>query len=182
MNIFVARLNYETTDDGLLNAFEAFGEVTSAKVIMDRDTGRSRGFGFVEMPNDEEGHAAIEALNESDLDGRTIAVKESSPREQRGGGGNRGGGGGYGGGGNRGGGGGYGGGGNRGGGGGYGGGGNRGGGGGGGRYDRDRGGSSYDRDRGSSYDRNSRRTDDRDRGSSYDRNSRRSDSYDNDRY
>jgi RNA recognition motif-containing protein len=176
MNIFVARLNYETTDDGLLQAFEVFGEVSSAKVIMDRDTGRSRGFGFVEMPNDDEGNAAIEALNESDLDGRTIAVKESAPREPRGGGGGRGGYGGGGGGGR----GGYGGGGGRGG---YG-----GGGGGRGGYDRDRGGSSYDRDRGSSYDRNSRRTDDRDRGSSYDRNSRRTDdrdrrsSYDNDRY
>lgn len=162
MNIFVARLNYATTDDLLLETFAAYGEVSSAKVIMDRDTGRSRGFGFVEMPNDEEGNAAIAALNESELDGRTIAVKEAEPRERRGGGGggggyNRGGGGGY----NRGG-GGYGGGGgggyNRGGGGGgY----NRGGGGGG--YNRGGGGgSSYDRDRRSSYDRDRR-------SSSYDR-------------
>lgn len=136
MNIFVAKLNYATTDDELRAAFEAFGEVSSAKVIMDRETGRSRGFGFVEMPDDEAGNAAIQDLDGSELDGREIAVKESEPREKRGGGGR----GGYGGGG--GGRGGYGGGGGRGG---YGGGGGgRGGygGGGGGGYGR----SSYDRD------------------------------------
>ena len=87
MNIFVAKLNYATTDDGLREAFEAFGEVTSAKVIMDRETGRSRGFGFVEMANDDEGRAAIEDLDGSEIDGREIAVKESEPREKRGGGG-----------------------------------------------------------------------------------------------
>ncbi|PSR12522.1 MAG: RNA-binding protein, partial [Bacteroidetes bacterium] len=92
MNIFVARLNYATTDEGLLAAFEAYGEVSSAKVITDRDTGRSRGFGFVEMVNDDEGNAAIEGLNESELDGRTIAVKASEPREKRSGGGGGGGG------------------------------------------------------------------------------------------
>jgi RNA recognition motif-containing protein len=140
MNIFVAKLNFATTNDGLRQAFEAFGEVTSASVITDRESGRSKGFGFVEMANDGEANAAIEALNETELDGRTIAVKKAEERENRGGGGggNRGGGGGYGGGGNRGGGGGgY----DRGGsGGGYGGGGggNRGGGGGG--YDRGGGG------------------------------------------
>jgi cold-inducible RNA-binding protein len=134
MNIFVAKLNYATSSDALREAFEQFGEVTSASVIMDRETGRSKGFGFVEMANDNEGAEAINALDGSDFDGATIAVKKAEPRESRGGGGgNRGGGGGFGGGGgNRGGGGGYGGGGgNRGGGGGYGGGGgNRGGGGG----------------------------------------------------
>ncbi len=145
MNIFVAKLNFATNNDGLRQAFEAFGEVTSASVITDRESGRSKGFGFVEMANDGEANAAIEALNETELDGRTIAVKKAEERENRGGGGggNRGGGGGYGGGGNRGGGGGYGGGGggNRGGGG-Y----DRGGGGGGG-YDRggSGGGGGYDR-------------------------------------
>jgi|OM-RGC.v1.018849056 hypothetical protein len=95
MNIFVAKLNYATTDDGLREAFEAFGEVTSAKVIMDRETGRSRGFGFVEMANDDEARNAIQDLDQSELDGREIAVKESEPREKRGGGGyGRGGGGG----------------------------------------------------------------------------------------
>lgn len=146
MNIFVAKLNFDTDEHGLRDAFEAYGEVTSVKVIMDKFTGRSKGYGFVEMADDMEGDAAIEALNESELDGRTIVVKKSEPRERndRGGygGGNRGGG--YGGG-NRG--GGYGGG-NRGG---YGGG-NRGGGGYGGG---NRGGGGY----GSSYDRDNRRND-----------------------
>jgi RNA recognition motif-containing protein len=130
MNIFVAKLNYDTSSDALREAFEQFGTVDSASVVTDRETGRSKGFGFVEMPNDGEATAAINALEGSDLDGRTIAVKKAEPRENRSSGG-----GGYGGG-NRGGGGGYGGGGNRGGGGGYGGGGNRGGGG----YDDNRGG------------------------------------------
>ena len=124
MNIFVASLNFSSTDDDLQRLFEQFGQVDSAKVILDRETGRSRGFGFVEMPNDDEANAAIEALNDSDFEGRNIIVKEARPREERGGGGggfNRGGGGGgYGGGGR----GGYGGGGDRGG---YGGGGGRGG-------------------------------------------------------
>lgn len=132
MNIFVAKLNYDTQEEDLRAAFEQFGEVTSCTIVFDKMMNRSKGFGFVEMANDEEGRAAIRELNESELDGRTIVVKEAEPRESRGGGGggyggNRGGGGGYGGGGNRGGGGYGGGGGNRGGGGGYGG--NRGGGG-----------------------------------------------------
>lgn len=126
MNIFVAKLSFDTQDDDLREAFEQYGIVDSAKIIMDQSTGRSKGFGFVEMPNDDEALNAIEGLDNSDLDGRTIVAKKAEDRENRGGGGggNRGGGGGYGGGG-----GGYGGG-NRGGGGGYGGGGNRGGGGG----------------------------------------------------
>ena len=132
MNIFVAKLNYDTIEDDLRAAFEQFGEVSSCSIAHDKMSGRSKGFGFVEMSNDDEAQNAIEALNETDLDGRTIVVKKAEPRESRDsgggrggyGGGNRGGGGGYGGGGNRGGGGGYGGGGgNRGGGGGYGGGG-----------------------------------------------------------
>jgi cold-inducible RNA-binding protein len=130
MNIFVAKLNYDTAQEDLQAAFEEFGAVSSCSIAFDKFTGRSKGFGFVEMPNDEEAQKAIEAMDESEFDGRTIVVKQAEPRENRpsGGGGNRGGGGGFGGG-NRGGGGGYGGGGggNRGGGGG---GGNRGGGGG----------------------------------------------------
>jgi cold-inducible RNA-binding protein len=94
MNIFVAKLNFATTNDGLRQAFEAFGEVTSASVITDRESGRSKGFGFVEMANDGEANAAIEALNETELDGRTIAVKKAEERENRGGGGGYGGGGG----------------------------------------------------------------------------------------
>ena len=129
MNIFVAKLSFSTDSAGLLSAFEQFGEVTSANVIMDRETGRSKGFGFVEMADDKEGEAAISALDNTDLDGNTIVVKKAEPRESRGGGGggfNRGGGGGGGGFNRGGGGGGYGGGGgNRGSGGGYGGGGNR---------------------------------------------------------
>lgn len=88
MNIFVAKLNYDTTSETLQQTFEAFGEVTSAKVIFDRDTGRSKGFGFVEMSDDEEGQSAIDALDQSELDGRTIVVKKARPREDnRGGGG-----------------------------------------------------------------------------------------------
>jgi len=125
MNIFVAKLSFDTDEHGLREAFEEFGAVDSCKIIMDKFSGRSKGFGFVEM-SDEEGQAAIDGLDGSNLDGRDIVVKVAEDRGSRGGGGGRrGGGGGYGG--NRGG-GGYG-------GGGYGGGGGRGGyGGGGGRY------------------------------------------------
>lgn len=86
MNIFVARLNYDTRESDLQYAFEEFGAVDSAKIIMDRGTGRSKGFGFVEMPDDEEAREAINALNEQDLDGRSIVVKEAEPRGNRGGG------------------------------------------------------------------------------------------------
>ena len=130
MNIFVAKLNFSTDSAALREAFEQFGEVEAANVIMDRETGRSKGYGFVEMNDDKEGDAAISSLDGSEIDGNTIVVKKAEPRETRGGGGGgRSGGFGGGGGGNRGGGGGYGGG---------GGGGNRGGGGGGGGYDRPR--------------------------------------------
>ena len=96
MNIFVAKLNFDTQESDLRNAFEAYGEVDSVKIIMDKFTGRSKGFGFVEMPNEEEGKAAIDGLNDQDFDGRTIVVKVAQPRENRGNGGyNRGGGGGY---------------------------------------------------------------------------------------
>lgn len=95
MNIFVAKLNFSTRSEGLQEVFERFGEVESANVIMDRETGRSKGFGFVEMPNDAEGQAAIQALDGTELDGSTIVVKKAEPRENRSGGGNSGGGGGF---------------------------------------------------------------------------------------
>ncbi|MCO5124083.1 MAG: RNA-binding protein [Rhizobacter sp.] len=131
--LYVGNLAYGVRDDELQQAFAQYGSVTSAKVMMDRETGRSKGFGFVEMGTDAEAQAAINGMNGQALEGRAIVVNEARPREERpggfGGGGRSGGGGGYGGGG-----GGYGGGGGRsGGGGGYGGGGGGYGGGGGGR-------------------------------------------------
>lgn len=98
--IFVGGLSYGTTSDGLQQAFEAIGPVASAEVCTDRETGRSRGFGFVEMQNEADTATAIEQLNGTDLDGRTLTVNEARPRAERGGGG--GGRGGYGGGGGRG--------------------------------------------------------------------------------
>ena len=88
MDIYCGNLAYATTDDGLKAAFAAFGEVTSARVVTDRMTGRSKGFGFVEMPNRDQAQAAIDALNGKELDGRPIRVNESQPkpREQRRGG------------------------------------------------------------------------------------------------
>jgi RNA recognition motif-containing protein len=127
MNLYIGNLSWTITDNELQDTFEAYGEVASCKIVKDKMTNRSKGFAFVEMPNDAEANAAISALNGQDLKGRAISVNEARPREERpqggGGGGYRGGGGG----GNRGGGGGYGGGGggNYGGGGGYGGGRNR---------------------------------------------------------
>jgi len=129
MNIYVGNLSWSMTDDDLMNLFTEHGTVTSAKILKDKMNGRSKGFGFVEMEDDEAAKAAIAALNEIEVQGRKLIVNESQPRAEGdrpkrsfgGGGGGRGG---YGGGG-----------GNRGGGGGYGGGGNRGGGGGG--YNRD---------------------------------------------
>ena len=109
MNIFVSNLSFQVQDQDLLEIFAEYGEVSSAKVITDKFSGRSRGFGFVEMSNDEEAKKAIQELDQAEVDGRTISVAEAKPREQRperksfgggGGGGNRGGsGGGYGGGG-----------------------------------------------------------------------------------
>ncbi len=86
MNLYVGNLSYGTTDDDLRNHFSQWGEVTSAKVIKDRETGRSRGFGFVEMGSKEEGQAAIEGSNGSDFQGRPLKVNESQPRERTGGG------------------------------------------------------------------------------------------------
>jgi RNA recognition motif-containing protein len=94
MNIFVGNLSYNSDDNSLRAAFEAFGEVSSARVISDRETGRSRGFAFVEMPNAAEGQAAIQALDGRDLDGRQVKVNEARPKEEGGGRDSRGGGGG----------------------------------------------------------------------------------------
>lgn len=87
MNIYCGNLAYAVTSDDLRQAFEAFGEVTSASVITDRDSGRSKGFGFVEMANDAEGNAAIEALNGTDMKGRPVRINEARPRTDGGGGG-----------------------------------------------------------------------------------------------
>lgn len=83
MNLFVAKLSSSTTGEDLQELFSAHGEVTSAKVIVDRETGNSKGFGFVEMANEEEAKAAIAALNETELDGKEIVVKEANDREER---------------------------------------------------------------------------------------------------
>jgi RNA recognition motif-containing protein len=83
MNIFVAKLSFDTQDAGLREAFENFGEVKSAKVIMDNYTGRSKGFGFVEMNDHAEASSAIRSLNDTELDGRTIVVKQAEERGQR---------------------------------------------------------------------------------------------------
>ncbi|MES9845180.1 MAG: RNA-binding protein [Candidatus Sedimenticola sp. PURPLELP] len=83
MNIYVGNLSYDMTDDELRDAFAEFGAVDSAKIIMDRDTGRSKGFGFVEMPNQSEGEEAVKALNEKEMGGRNLRVNEARPREDR---------------------------------------------------------------------------------------------------
>ena len=84
--LYVGNLSYETTDSDLDKLFAAHGSVQSAQVIMDRDTGRSKGFGFVEMGSDAEAQAAIQALNGKDVGGRSLTVNEARPREERGGG------------------------------------------------------------------------------------------------
>ena len=95
MEIYVGNLAYATTDEGLKSAFAQFGEVTAARVVTDRMTNRSKGFGFVTMPDAAQAQAAIDAMNGKELDGRTVRVNESQPRprEDRGGfrGGDRGG-------------------------------------------------------------------------------------------
>jgi RNA recognition motif-containing protein len=105
MNIFVAKLNFSTTSEELQSLFEQYGVVDSAKVIVDHETGKSKGFGFVEMSNDEEAQKAIDTLNQTEFHDRTIVVKEARPKEENprfekksfggGGGYNKGGGGGY---------------------------------------------------------------------------------------
>jgi RNA recognition motif-containing protein len=83
MNIYVGNLSFNASEDDLNQAFAAFGAVTSASIIKDKFTGQSRGFGFVEMPNAEEGKAAIQGMNGKDLKGRTLTVNEARPKEDR---------------------------------------------------------------------------------------------------
>ncbi|MBV8326582.1 RNA-binding protein [Chryseobacterium sp.] len=82
MNIFVSNINYATKEYELHDLFAEFGDVSSAKIVMDRETGRSRGFGFVEM-GDEEGQQAIEALNQKEFNGKALNVSEAKPREEK---------------------------------------------------------------------------------------------------
>jgi RNA recognition motif-containing protein len=98
--LYVGNLSYDTNDGSLQQMFAAYGSVQSAQIVMDRDTGRSKGFGFVEMSSDQEAQAAITGLNGKEFNGRALTVNEARPREDRGGGRSGGGGGrGYGGGG-----------------------------------------------------------------------------------
>jgi RNA recognition motif-containing protein len=83
MNIYVGNLSYGMSETELRDAFAAFGEVSSVKILMDRETGRSRGFGFVEMPNQGEAETAITQLNGKDLGGRALRINEARPRERR---------------------------------------------------------------------------------------------------
>jgi len=91
-NIFVGNLSFGATEDSLRSLFAAYGTVSRANIVSDRDTGQPRGFGFVEMANDAEGDKAIAALNGTDLDGRTLNVNEARPKTERSGGGGGGGG------------------------------------------------------------------------------------------
>jgi RNA recognition motif-containing protein len=88
MNIFVSNLSFNVQDQDLREFFAEYGEITSAKVILDRNTGRSRGFGFVEMSDDEAARKAIQELDGATVEGRAIRVSEAKPREERSGGGN----------------------------------------------------------------------------------------------
>jgi RNA recognition motif-containing protein len=83
MNIYVGNLPFSTSENDLAELFSEHGQVISAKIIMDRMTGRSRGFGFVEMESDDEAKAAIEALDQKEWQGRTLKVNEARPREER---------------------------------------------------------------------------------------------------
>ena len=87
MKIYVGNLSYQTTDEMLDSAFSAFGTVRSVAILQDRETNRSRGFGFVEMESDEQAQAAIAGLNGTQLDGRALTVNEARPRAEAGGGG-----------------------------------------------------------------------------------------------
>ncbi len=106
MKIYIGNMSFDTTEETVRQAFEAYGEITSINLISDRDTGRPKGFGFVEMSSDDQAKAAIAGLNGTDMGGRTVNVNEARPRPEGGGGGGRGGSGGGSRGGNRGGGGG----------------------------------------------------------------------------
>jgi cold-inducible RNA-binding protein len=88
-NIFVGNLDFNTSEDELRTMFEAYGQVDRVSIMTDRDTGRSRGFGFVEMANAEDGEKAIAALNGSQLGGRTLNVNEARPKVERSGGGGK---------------------------------------------------------------------------------------------
>jgi len=90
-NIYVGNLSFNASDDDVRSAFEQYGEVTSVNIIMDRETGRSRGFAFVEMSDGENAKEAIDNLNGAAISGRNVTVNEARPRENRGGGGGRGG-------------------------------------------------------------------------------------------
>jgi len=83
MNIYVGNLSYQMTDDELKTTFQVYGEVESARIITDRDTGRSKGFGFVEIKDNDQAQAAITALNGSDINGRNVTVNEARPKPQR---------------------------------------------------------------------------------------------------
>ena len=83
MNLYVSNLNFHATDDSLRNLFEKFGSVTSSKIILDRETGRSRGFGFVEMSSDKEANEAIQGLNNKEIDGRPISVSVAKDKPSR---------------------------------------------------------------------------------------------------
>lgn len=83
MNIYISNLNYSVSDDQLGELFSAYGEITSAKVIMDRETGRSRGFGFVEMSSDADGQKAIDTLNQAEFEGKVINVNVAKPKTER---------------------------------------------------------------------------------------------------
>ncbi|MEI8033532.1 MAG: RNA-binding protein [Chlorobiaceae bacterium] len=83
MNIYIGNLPYTVSEDDLREAFSQFGQVDTANIITDKFSGRSKGFGFVDMPNDSEGREAIESMNDKDLKGRTIKVNEARPREER---------------------------------------------------------------------------------------------------
>lgn len=83
MNIYIGNLPYSITEDELRDTFSEFGQVDSANIIIDKFSGRSKGFGFVEMPNDNDAEKAIDALNDTDLNGRTIKVNQARPREER---------------------------------------------------------------------------------------------------
>ncbi|MBM3915603.1 MAG: RNA recognition motif domain-containing protein [Sphingomonadales bacterium] len=87
MNIYVGNLSWNLKDQDLLNLFASHGDVASAKIVTDKFTGRSKGFGFVEMPNDDQAQAAIAALNGTEVDGRSVVVNESRPKPEGGGGG-----------------------------------------------------------------------------------------------
>ncbi len=82
-NIYVGNLSFRATEEDIRNAFSQFGEVTSVNIVMDQDTGRSRGFAFVEMADSNEANAAIEGLNEQEIVGRRVIVNEARPREER---------------------------------------------------------------------------------------------------